>query len=102
MLWTTQRKSHRFHIAVPIRIRGEDRDGGIFDCEAWTLDVSAGGACINVPDRLSIPRYIHVMADDYQFHADADVEVVWERAYPQRAIGVRLADDGDAYIWEAR
>jgi hypothetical protein len=101
MLWTTQRKSHRIHIAVPIRIQGKGPGGGAFDCEAWTLDVSAEGACINVPEDVKLPGRIHVVANDYQFRADADVDVVWERAVPQRAIGVRLAP-GHRRVWDAR
>jgi hypothetical protein len=103
MLWTTQRKSHRFHIAVPIRLQGRDGSGGAFDFEAWTLDISAEGACINnIPERLELPRQLHVVADDYQFHADADVEIVWERELPQRAIGVRVEPGGRQRIWDAR
>jgi PilZ domain-containing protein len=102
MLWTTQRKSHRFHIAVSIRIQGVDLGGCAFDCEAWTLDVSGDGACINIPERLLLPRRIHVVADDYQFQANADVDIVWERTYPQRAIGVRLAPGTPAEAWNAR
>jgi hypothetical protein len=102
MIWASQRKSHRFHIAVPVRIQGQDSGGAAFDCEAWTLDVSAEGACINVPESLQLPRRIHVVADDYQFRADADVDVVWERAVPQRAIGVRVAPTTRRRIWQAR
>jgi hypothetical protein len=102
MLWTSQRKSHRFHIAVPIRIRTLDLGGEALDCEAWTLDISAEGACISVPEGLAFPRRIRVVADDYQFQADAEVDVVWERAVPQRAIGVRLADEAHPGLWRAR
>jgi hypothetical protein len=102
MLWTTQRKSHRFHIAVPVRIQGSAAGGEAVDCEAWTLDVSSDGACINIPENVAIPRRIHVVADDYQFHADADVDVIWERTYPQRAIGVRLAPGTPNRAWQAR
>ncbi len=101
MLWTTQRKAHRFHIAVPVRIQGTV-SGDRFECEAWTLDVSEGGACINVPEGLVLPRRLHVVADDYQFHADADVDVIWERSFPQRAVGVRLAPRSRKQVWDAR
>jgi hypothetical protein len=102
MLWATHRKSHRFHIAVPVRIQGVDRGGATFDREAWTLDVSCDGACINVPEELALPRRIHVVADDYQFHADAEVDIVWERDTPQRAIGVRVAPGTPPGAWQAR
>ncbi len=102
MLWTTQRKSHRYHIAVAVRIRGHDLGGSVIDCEAWTLDVSNDGACINIPDGLTLPRRIHVIADDYQFHADADVDIVWERTYPQRAIGVHIRPGTPHWAWQAR
>jgi len=102
MLWTTHRKSHRFHIAVPIRIVGIDLGGAPFDCEAWTLDVCSDGACINIPEELALPRRIRIRADDYQFHADAEVDIVWERLLPQRAIGVRVVPGTPPAAWQAR
>jgi c-di-GMP-binding flagellar brake protein YcgR len=102
MLWTTQRKTQRIHIAVRVTVRFEDPEGDALECEAWTLDVSKGGACLNLPDGITLPRRLRVVADDYQFRADADVEVVWERAMPQRAIGVRLAPYGRKTVWDAR
>src|SRR4051794_11300902 len=102
MLWTTQRKSHRFHIAVPVRLRIAESGGESFECDAWTLDVSSGGACINIPEGLVVPRRLQLVAEDYQFRASADVEVVWERSFPQRAIGVRLSPRGRNQVWEAR
>jgi hypothetical protein len=102
MTWNSHRKHERIHIAVPVRISGTDRKGASFDLEAWTLDVSATGACIHVPPTVDLPRWIHVVADDYQFQADADVEVLWERTFPQRAIGVRVVSGAKAATWQAR
>jgi hypothetical protein len=102
MIWTSQRKSPRYHIAVPVRIQGQDSGGGAIDCEAWTLDVSAEGACITVPEKLEVPQRIRIVAEDYQFRADAEVDVVWERAFPQRAIGVRLVATTRRNVWQAR
>ena len=102
MLWTSQRKSQRFHISVPVRISGEDRTGTSFELEAWTVDVSADGACIHVPERLFLPRSLRVMSTDYQFHADADVDVIWERTEPHRTIGVQVRAGTPAKAWQAR
>jgi hypothetical protein len=102
MLWTPQRKSQRFHISVAVRISGEDRMGSRFDVEAWTVDVGSDGACIHVPVQLWIPRRLHVVCDDYQFHANADVDVVWERTEPHRTIGVRIVEGTPASAWQAR
>ena len=102
MNWASHRKHERIHIAVPVRISGTDRNGSVFDQEAWTLDVSENGACIHVPPTVNLPRWIHVVADDYQFQADADVEILWERTFPQRAIGVRLLQGGGPSTWLAR
>ena len=102
MIWQSQRKDRRFHIAVPVRIRGVDRRGNAFDREAWTLDVSAGGACIHVPEDLDLPRVVHITSEDYQFRADADVTVLWERTEPQRRVGVTLRPDAGPGAWEVR
>ena len=102
MLWTPQRKSQRFHISVPVRLSGEDRTGSRFDVEAWTVDVGTEGACLHVPVHLWIPRRLHIVATDYQFHADADVDVVWERTEPHRTIGVRIAAGTPPSSWNAR
>lgn len=103
MTWTTNRTDERrLHIAVPVRLRGVDAAGATFDCEAWTLNVSATGASIQIPDSLALPATLRVTADDYQFHADADVKVIWERSAPQRAIGVRVLDDTPPAAWQAR
>lgn len=102
MLWTSQRKSPRFHIAVSVTICGEDRAGTSFEFEAWTHDVSAEGACVHVPPQLWLPRRLHIVADDYQFQADADVDVIWERTEPQRAIGVQVVPGSVSPVWQAR
>ena len=102
MLWPTQRKDRRYHIAVPVRIRGVDRDGNAFDREAWTLDVSAMGACIHVPEDLDLPRVVRITSDDYQFRADADVTILWERREPQRRVGVTLRAEAPCEAWQGR
>jgi len=102
MLWTSQRKSQRFHISVPVRISGEDRSGNRFEVEAWTVDVGSDGACIHVPEHLFLPRRLHIVATDYQFHADADVDVIWERTEPHRRIGVLVRTGTPATAWQAR
>jgi hypothetical protein len=102
-MFQSQRKdAHRLHIAVPVRIAGEKRDGTPFECEAWTLNVSPSGAALQIPVDLDVPERIRVRSDDYQFRADADVLVVWERSRPQRAIGVRLDTKAGRTVWEAR
>jgi hypothetical protein len=102
MIWTSQRKSQRFHIAVPVRVSGEDRSGGRFEVEAWTVDVSAEGACIHLPENVWLPRRLRITATDYQVQADANVDVVWERTDPQRAIGVCVLPGTRASAWQAR
>lgn len=102
MTWESHRRNDRIHIAVAVRITGIDPLGQTYDREAWTLDVSGSGACIHIPDDLAITRRIHVRSEDYQFHADADVDVVWERSFPQRAIGVRVLPGTPPTAWEAR
>lgn len=102
MLWQTQRKDRRFHIAAPVCLRGIDRDGNRFDIDAWTLDVSAGGACIQVPPDVELPRRMQVVSQDYQFNADAEVFVVWEQAQPIRRIGVYVMPSSRPPIWEVR
>ena len=89
-------------MAVPVRISGTDRHGLTFEQEAWTLDVSPDGACLHVPSTTELPRTMHLVADDYQFQADSDVEVLWERTFPQRAIGVRVIHSHRTKCWEAR
>ncbi|MBK6316361.1 MAG: PilZ domain-containing protein [Blastocatellia bacterium] len=102
MNWQSHRKSERIHIAVSVRISGLDLLGHPFDREAWTLDVSGAGASLHIPDDLHITRRLHVTSRDYQFVADADVDVVWERRSPQRAVGVRVLPGTPATRWEAR
>ena len=102
MNWQSNRQSERIHIAVPVRISGLDLLGQIYDREAWTLDVSRAGASLHIPDDLHITRKMHVTSSDYQFQADADVEVVWERHSPQRAVGVRIQPGTSPASWEAR
>ena len=100
--WSVQRSNLRLHIAVPVRLEGHCDDGTSFECEAWTLNVSAAGAAFQIPDGVALPGRIHVRSDDYQFIADAEVTVVWERTRPQRSIGVRVAPDTPQRAWQAR
>ena len=102
MNWQSQRQSERIHIAVSVRISGLDLLGQVYDREAWTLDVSEAGASLHIPEDLHITRNMHVTSSDYQFHADADVDVVWERLSPQRAVGVRIKSGTPSARWEAR
>ncbi len=102
MNWQSHRQSERIHIAVSVRISGRDLLGHVYDREAWTLDVSGSGASLHIPDDLHITRHMHVTSSDYQFHADADVDVVWERRTPQRAVGVRVRPGTPPDSWEAR
>lgn len=103
MTWSKQRAdARRLHIAVPVRIAGLDTNGVRFECEAWTLNVSPTGASIQIPADLDVPSQFHVTSDDYQFRADADVFVVWERSAPQRCVGVRVDPRAPDGAWEAR
>ena len=102
MIWTSQRQTQRFHISVPVRVSGEDRSGQCFAIEAWTVDVSSEGARIHIPSNVWIPRRLRIVATDYQFKADATVDVVWERSEPQRAIGVRVIPGTRPTAWQAR
>lgn len=102
MQWTSQRKNSRIHIAVPVRISGVDVNGHNFERDAWTLNVSPEGACLHVPKDLPVAERVHVTSEDYQFHADADVLVVWQRAFPQHAIGVRVKPGTPHTRWQAR
>jgi hypothetical protein len=83
-------------------LRGKNGDGQTFDYEAWTLNVSAGGAALQIPPSVSIPEKFRVCCEDYQFRADAEVIVVWGRLFPQRAIGVRLDPRSRKQVWLAR
>jgi hypothetical protein len=96
-----RRRSERLHIAVAVRLLGIDGDGEAFDFEAWTLDINPTGAAIQVPSEFAVPQRLHVRSDNYQFRADADVMVVWERAQPTRIIGVRIAPLTPATAWQA-
>ena len=102
MQWSPERNSSRIHIAVPVRIRGHDVNGDSFDREAWTLNVSRQGACLHIPEDLALPHRLRIVSNDYQFHADAEVVVIWERQLPQRAIGVRVMPDTPSTAWQAR
>lgn len=102
MNWQSTRQSERIHIAVSVRISGLDLLGQSYEREAWTLNISGAGASLHIPDDLHITRKMHVTSHDYQFVADADVEVVWERRTPQRAIGVRIKPGTLPQSWEAR
>lgn len=102
MFHTQRKEGQRLHIAVAVRLSGTGRDGKRFDCEAWTLNVSQGGAAIQIPATLEVPDKLHVHCDDYQFRADAEVVVVWERLRPQRAIGVRLDPRVRHPVWQPR
>jgi hypothetical protein len=103
MTWSIQRQDpSRLHISVPVRLKGQDEGGKEFDREAWTLNVSAGGACIQIPPDLNVPKHIRVTCEDYQFRADADVVVVWERTRPQHMIGVRVLHTKAGESWRAR
>jgi hypothetical protein len=102
MLWNTQRREHRYHIAVPVRLQGVDRDERAFDVEAWTLDVSANGACIHVPIDLDLPRRMRVVSENYQFLANATVDVIWERSEPVRRIGVTVVSTSPPPVWHVR
>jgi hypothetical protein len=98
-----ERRAHeRLHIAVPVRLNGVDGDGEAFDFEAWTLDINPTGAAIQVPSEFIVPERLHVKSDSYQFRADADVTVVWERSQPTRVIGVRVAPMTPQAAWQAR
>jgi hypothetical protein len=102
-MWPIERAdTRRLHIAVPVRLIGRDLSGRDFNREAWTLNVSSAGAAIQIPTDLDLPQRFHIRSEDYQFRADADVIVVWERAKPQRAVGVRVASDTDGSLWQAR
>ena len=103
MDWPVNRTDgRRLHIAVPVQLRGVDTGGKPFECEAWTLNVSSGGAALHVPSHIAIPPQFHLVAEDYQFRADADVHLVWERAKPQHTIGVRVDPDTPEQAWLAR
>ena len=103
MHWPVNRsEGRRLHIAVPVRLRGVDAHGKVFECEAWTLNVSSGGAALHVPANLAVPLQFHLESQDYQFRADADVLLVWENAKPQHTIGVRLAPKSENSEWTAR
>jgi hypothetical protein len=102
-MFQSQRKDgNRMHIAVPVRLTWQDADGEAHDCDAWTLNVSGRGAALQIPNDLALPRRLRIRSDDYQFRADAEVLVVWERSKPQRAIGVRLDPRARRVVWEAR
>jgi hypothetical protein len=101
--WPVNRSDgRRLHIAVPVRLRGVDANGQEFDCEAWTLNVSSGGAALHVPASFAVPLQFHLESQDYQFRADADVFLVWENSKPQHTIGVRIAPETGATNWQAR
>jgi hypothetical protein len=101
-MFQTQRKDRqRLHIAVPVRLRGT-ADGQSFDYEAWTLNISNGGAALQLSPSVKIPEKFRVCCEDYQFRADAEVVVVWERLLPQRAIGVRLDPRARKHLWLPR
>ncbi|MCC6742656.1 MAG: PilZ domain-containing protein [Acidobacteria bacterium] len=102
MNWQSHRQSERIHIAVSVRISGQDLLGRAYDREAWTLDVSGEGASLHIPEDLHISRRMHVTSLDYQFRADADVDVVWERRSPQRAVGVRVKPGTPSDSWQSR
>jgi hypothetical protein len=101
--WPVNRaEGRRLHIAVPVRLRGIDADGNPFECEAWTLNVSSGGAALHVPATLVVPSQFHLESQDYQFRADAEVFLVWENSKPQHTIGVRIAAETPPEAWQAR
>ena len=103
MPWSPERTDlRRLNIAVSVRIVGTDSSGQAFECEAWTLNVSPKGAAMQVPEHVDLPKTFRVVADDYQFHADAEVTLMWERARPQRAVGVRIAAGTPRSSWHAR
>lgn len=103
MHWPINRgDGRRLHIAVPVRLRGVDAAGEAFECEAWTLNVSSGGAALHVPATLRVPLHFHVEAEDYQFRANADVILVWENAKPQHTVGVRVTPETPPDDWQAR
>ena len=87
---------------MPVRLQGSDRSEKAFDVEAWTLDVSDGGACIHVPEDIELPRRLRVVSENYQFLANAAVDVIWERSEPVRRIGVVLAPDSPSPVWQVR
>jgi hypothetical protein len=102
MQFLAQRKGPRIHISVPVRLQGRANGGAPFDVKAWTLNISHSGACIHVPENVEVPPRLHIKSDDYQFLADADVDVVWERTVPQRAIGVKVRPGSRATVWNVR
>jgi len=102
MQFLSQRKGQRIHISVPVRLQGRADGGAPFEVEAWTLNISHSGACIHVPEHIEVPPRLHIKSDDYQFLADADVDVIWERKLPQRSIGVKVRPGTRASAWNVR
>ncbi len=74
--WLVQRRFHRYPIQLPLAYKpGGATSGGVRG--GWTCDLSAGGACLELGERLRPQAVVQVRLRTVHGPIDVGAEVVW-------------------------
>jgi hypothetical protein len=79
--WPIQRRFPRYPIEVPFHLTTTapgSPGGGV----GWTRDLSEGGACVELNERLPVPSPLHIHLQTDRGAIEIEAQVVWEAQAP--------------------
>jgi len=80
--WLGQRKHPRYPIVAPV-LYGLEGSDSVVTVGGWTRDLSEGGACLELPDRVEVSALIRVFLRMDQGGYSTEGRVIWAERPPQ-------------------
>lgn len=79
--WLGRRKCARYPIVVPL-LYGSNGAEPVMMGAGWTRDLSEGGACLELPERLEVSAFVRLFLRTDQGSIATEVQVIWARESP--------------------
>ena len=84
--WPAQRRFPRQPIHLPV-LHDATSPGSTGRRAGWTRDLSEGGACLELGERLPMPGLIHIQLQTDRGAIEVEAQVVWETGAREEAKG---------------
>lgn len=94
--WPVQRRFPRYPIQLPIQ-HDTTSPGSTGSRTGWTRDLSEGGACLELDERLPVPSLLHLRLQTDRGAIEVEAQVVWEIGAAERGDGERGMLHGVAF-----
>ncbi len=80
--WPVQRRFPRYPVEIPF-LHTTTAPGSAGTGAGWTRDLSEGGACVELNERLQVPSPLHIHLQTDRGAIEIEAQVVWEAQAPK-------------------